>query len=239
MIMKKIYLLWIPVLCLLWQCSENDRMVWTSKSGVYFPEFTATADSLVYSFRISGLDVDTIHMQVKLQGEILDQSREFQVVADESSTAVTGTHFEALKDSYVFPAHESITTFPVVVLKKGSELDNKIVHIVLRLKATDELDVALPDQTRARLLITNQLIKPSYWDMPLSLYFGDYSQAKHLKCIEMMGHDFPLKEDDLAGYAGVSGYTYWMRAGRELCNYYATHTEYDEHNNIISPWEPF
>ncbi len=26
--MKKIYLLWIPVLCLLWRCNENDHMTW-------------------------------------------------------------------------------------------------------------------------------------------------------------------------------------------------------------------
>ena len=31
--MKKIYLLWIPVLCLLWRCNENDHMTWKSKGG--------------------------------------------------------------------------------------------------------------------------------------------------------------------------------------------------------------
>jgi hypothetical protein len=50
--MKKIYLLWIPVLCLLWRCNENDHMTWKSKGGVYFEDYSQEADSLQYSFRI-------------------------------------------------------------------------------------------------------------------------------------------------------------------------------------------
>lgn len=237
--MKKIYLFWIPVLCLLWRCSENERMVWESKAGVYFPEYTTDMDSLVYSFRISGTESDTIWMQVKLQGVILEQPKAYEVVVDEASTAISDIHFKALEENYVFPAHEATTSFPIVVLKHGKDLDDKTVTLALRLKATEDLDVALPGQARARLLITNQLIRPSYWDMPISLYFGAYSQAKHLKCIEIMGHDFPLKESELMGYNGISSYTYWMRMGRVVCNYYATHTEYDENNNLIAPWEPF
>lgn len=50
--MKKIYLLWIPVLCLLWRCNENDHMTWKSKGGVYFEDYSQEADSLQYSFRM-------------------------------------------------------------------------------------------------------------------------------------------------------------------------------------------
>ena len=41
--MKKIYLLWIPVLCLLWRCNENDHMTWKSKGGVYFEDYSQEA----------------------------------------------------------------------------------------------------------------------------------------------------------------------------------------------------
>lgn len=236
--MKKSCFLWISLLAWLWSCSENDRLVWDTGDGVYFSEYTAEADSLMYSFRITGLDKDTVRFEVKLQGAVLKAPARFCILADESSTAVPGLHYEALPESYSFLEGEAVMQVPVVILKKGTELDDKIVTLKLRLKATEELDIALPGRDEVRLLLTNQLVKPYYWNMPLSLYFGAYSAAKHLKCIEIMEHDFPLKDSGLFDYGGLSGYTYWMRAGRMVCNYYANHTEYDENGNLITTWEP-
>lgn len=233
--MKKIYVICAFALFLLFGCSENERMTWEAKPGVYLSEYTVESDSLLYSFRISGKDVDTIYVRVKLQGAILDSPKEFQVFIDTATTAVEGLHYNKLENSYIFPVDNSEMTFPIIIQKQGTELDDKIVSLCLRLQRTDDLDLALLDQSSMRLLFTNKLIKPYYWDMPLSLYFGVYSQAKHLKTIELIGHDFPLKDNDL----GVLGYPYWMRAGRKLAYYYSTHTEYDENNNLITPWEPF
>ena len=98
--MKKIYLLWIPVLCLLWRCNENDHMTWKSKGGVYFEDYSQEADSLQYSFRITGLERDTLQLTVKLQGALLDRPMNFRVVTEEGSTAQAGVHYEALKDNY-------------------------------------------------------------------------------------------------------------------------------------------
>ena len=193
--MKKIYLLWIPVLCLLWRCNENDHMTWKSKGGVYFEDYSQEADSLQYSFRITGLERDTLQLTVKLQGALLDRPMNFRVVTEEGSTAQAGVHYEALKDNYIFPAHQPATVLPVVILKKGEELDHKTVLLKLRLETTTDLDVALPEKCYVRLLVTNQLLKPAYWDVsPLPIYFGAYSQVKHLKCIEIMGHVFPLTQ---------------------------------------------
>lgn len=88
--MKKIYLLWIPVLCLLWRCNENDHMTWKSKGGVYFEDYSQEADSLQYSFRITGLERDTLQLTVKLQGALLDRPMNFRVVTEEGSTAQAG-----------------------------------------------------------------------------------------------------------------------------------------------------
>ena len=107
--MKKIYLLWIPVLCLLWRCNENDHMTWKSKGGVYFEDYSQEADSLQYSFRITGLERDTLQLTVKLQGALLDRPMNFRVVTEEGSTAQAGVHYEALKDNYIFPAHQPAT----------------------------------------------------------------------------------------------------------------------------------
>lgn len=237
--MKHIYLLWLPMLWLLGGCNENDRMVWETQAGVYFPELSRNAESVTFSFRISGEDRDSVMIKVQLLGALLEQPAEFQVVADASSSAVAGVHYEPFPENYIFPAGKTIMEFPVYLLKKGDELDDKTVTLAFRLKATETLGIAYTDKSGGRILITNQLIKPYYWEEPLSYYFGDYSQAKHIKCIEIMGHDFPLKEEDLEDYSGVPGYSYWMRAGRAVCSYYTAHTEYDENGDLITLWEPF
>lgn len=224
---------------LLGACSENERMTYKEKSAIYFPDYVEEADSLVYSFLISGQERDTIDIGVKLLGRLLDASAHYKVTVSDQSTAVAGTHYTALPDYFEFPASTSVSSFPIEVLKQGTELDDKIVTLELMLTPTEELDLGYLDRVRMRLMLTNQIIKPSYWDDILFLYFGDYSKTKHKKCIEIMGHDFPLTMDELMDWNGTSGFRYWMNQGRVLCEYYATHVEYDENGNRIEVWDPF
>lgn len=234
--MRYLYLMIIS-LFVLSACSENERMIYKEKRAVYFPDYVEGADSLVYSFLISGQDKDVININVKLLGDLLDSPAKYKVTVSDKSTAIAGKHYKNLPETFDFPASTAVTSFPIEVLKPGSELDDKTVVLELALTPTGDLDLGYLDRVNLRLMITNQLVKPSYWDLPLSLYFGEYSQAKHKKCIELMGHDFPLTSDELTEYEG--GYTYWMLQGRVVCQYYATHVEYDENGNKIEVWTPF
>ncbi|MFR7875001.1 MAG: DUF4843 domain-containing protein [Butyricimonas paravirosa] len=99
------------------------------------------------------------------------------------------------------------------------------------------MDVAYEDKSRVYVRITNKLVKPSYWEDLLIIYFGEYSQVKHEKCIEVMGHDFPLTMDEIATFPG--SYRYFMTQGRTVCYYYATHNEVDENGKKIEVWDPF
>ena len=236
--MRHLFFILIGIL-LLTSCQENDRMVYEEKPAVYFSDYIADADSLQYSFRIKAQDRDTIYIEVKLLGDLLENPASYRVVALDNSTAVVGKHYVALPESFEFKANTSVEEFPVIVTNPGVEMDTTTVTLELALEATEDLDLGYPDQVKMRLMITNQLIKPSYWDMPLSLYFGEYSQVKHQQCILIMGHDFPLTDDELLDWGGLSGYNYWMQQGRAVCEYYATHTVYDENGNLITVWNPF
>ena len=147
--------------------------------------------------------------------------------------------YETLQHRFTYEADKSVSSFPVVVMKPGAELDEATVMLELSLKATESLSLGYPDRVNMRLMITNQLVKPAYWDMPLALYFGEYSKVKHQRCILLMGHDFPLTKEELIGWGGLNYYSYWMQQGRVVCEYYATHTEYDEDGNLITVWNPF
>ena len=209
--MKYLYTIVMAMLVLA-SCSENERMVYTDTPGIYFPDYVVGADSLVYSFRMKDTDRDTIQIHVKLLGDLLDEAGEYEVIVSENSSAV---------------------------MKPGAELDEATVMLELSLKATESLSLGYPDRVNMRLMITNQLVKPAYWDMPLALYFGEYSKVKHQRCILLMGHDFPLTKEELIGWGGLNYYSYWMQQGRVVCEYYATHTEYDEDGNLITVWNPF
>lgn len=238
MIMKYLYAIIITML-LFASCSENERMIYTGMPGVYFPDYVTDADSLVYSFRMKDVERDTIRINVKLLGDLLKEPGEYEIAVSENSSAVVGKHYEPLQQRFTYEAGKSTSSFPIVVLKPGTELDKKTVTLELSLRPTESVALGYPDRVNMRLMMTNQLVRPSYWEMPLALYFGEYSEVKHQRCILLMGHDFPLTEQELIGWGGLNYYSYWMQQGRVVCEYYATHTEYDEKGNLITVWNPF
>ena len=162
----------------------------------------------------------------------------YKVEINPESTAEEGVHYEPLLDEYIFTAGKSTVELPVYV-KYSPDLDEGTVTLSFRLVESDQMDVGYPNQLNARLLITNQLIKPVYWDSILSIYFSSYSKVKHEICTEIMGHDFPLTLEEAKYYDNETIYGYWMHAGREAAAYFATHDVYDENDNLISTWIPF
>ena len=91
-------------------CSENERMVYTDMSGVYFPDYVTGADSLVYSFRMKGAERDTIQINVKLLGDLLSETGEYEVAVSENSSA----------DSLAISAHRLSAECRAFVMKPSS-----------------------------------------------------------------------------------------------------------------------
>ena len=145
--MKYLYTIVMAMLVLA-SCSENERMVYTDTPGIYFPDYVVGTDSLVYSFRIQ------IH--VKLLGDLLDEAGEDEVIVSENSSAVAGKHYETLQHRFTYEADKSVSSFPVVVMKPGAELDEATVMLELSLKATESLSLGYPDRVILLLIKTIQ-----------------------------------------------------------------------------------
>lgn len=171
-------------------CEENERMVYSSPCAVYFSE-TTSEDSLQYSFASGLKEIDTVSIPVKIIGEKVPYLRHIQVEVDKSSTAQENLHYNLSSTVVPLPAGEVKTDVEVVVFDKDKSLEHESVELLLHLRANDDFVLGFPEQLSARLIITKQLIKPSYWDMPLSLYYGSYTKAKHRLCIQVQGFDFP------------------------------------------------
>ncbi len=238
MIMKYLYLL-LAGFIFFQACSDNEQMIYTDKASLYFPDYTTEADSLTYSFQISRQEIDTLYINVKLLGQVLERNGKYQITTGKQSTAIAGEHYVALPETFEFRKGKSVESFPLIVMNKGSELDEKTVMLELSLTATEDFDLGYPNKLKMRVMLTNQLIKPTYWDDLLYLYFGEYSKVKHTQCMTMMDHDFPLTKEECYNYANLNGYRYWMNWGRAVCEYYAIHKVEDENGNLITVWDPF
>lgn len=217
---------------LLTGCEENERMLYSAPSAVYFSEMTSE-DSLQYSFASGLKEMDTVSIPLMIIGEKVSYPRQIQVEVDASSTAQENVHYKLSSTVIELPAGEVNAAVPVVVMDNDESLEFGSVALVLNLKANEDFVLGFPEQLSARLIITKQLVKPSYWEMPLSLYYGRYSKAKHRLCIQVQGFDFPESFDmDKVGD--------FISYGRMVYNSLLRNPLWDEETRtyIYADWEP-
>lgn len=189
----KIYKL-IPVLVLvasmgLVNCRKTTVTLYkTAQDNVFF-NFSDTADdkdSLVYTFAFTPTKLsDTILLPVSISGERATHDMTFKVaVTDSGTTAVEGLHYAALQDSYTIPAGQGSVYVPVIVYNKDSLLSVRSVGLNLHLVATSDLGTQLADVISARVVFSNKLEKPVWWDFFLS----SYSDAKFKLFLTAVGY---------------------------------------------------
>ncbi len=215
-------------------CKKNEIIQYKEKPSVYFSNFNDN-DSLVYSFVGKSGTTDTLYLDVKLLGEKLPTGKKYKVqVNDAMTTAKASVHYKTPDDSYTFPQDTFNTKLPVIIYNTDESLKTKSVTLTLTLLSTEDLNTGYPTKLNAHLVITNQLIKPNYWDGLLVIFYGEYSKVKHQICIQLQGHDFPITQD--LAVSSPYGIAYWMSYGRVAAKYFTDHVVYDENGNRILPW---
>ncbi len=227
-IFSSLYIL--TFLFLITGCQENEQMMFNEKPSVYFSNITAS-DSMAYSFASGKVKEDTVIVPVKIIGEAANYDREITFSIDASSTAKEGVQYKAMDKKVVLPAGKVETQIKVVVFDK--DLDQSDASLIVGLVPNDNFNLGYGDRLTAKIIITNQLVKPTYWDMPLSFYYGEYSKAKHRLCIQLQGEDFPPTWDR------TKVQTY-MAYGRMIYNYLLKTPIWDEDTQtwITADWSP-
>lgn len=223
---------------LLVACQENEMNTFDHEGAVYFQltsNWSDGVDSVVYSFAGKTIEQDTLWLLVDLMGEAVDYDRALRLVVDaENTTAVEGTHYAALQPSYILPAGAYQMQIPVVLYNKDPQLEEQSFQLAIQLEPTQDLQLGLTARTKARIVLTAMLVKPSYWESQyMDYYFGVYSKYKHELCIQILGQDFPATYDDF-----VADYKYWEAAGSYMDNYfYENYPIIDPETNMpIEPW---
>ena len=236
--MKKLYYIFL-LLVAFGSCKDNADYPFTGKDAVYFQlqtesyYWTKTLDSIVYSFAGKGVDQDTLWVRVNLAGEVAAEGRPVIVVVDEErTTAKVGLHYEALQPEYELPRDSVCVNIPVIIYNKDEALENKQVVIALALKPSEALDLGITERLSCRLLVSNMLGKPIYWEQTIKYDFGDYSRRKHELCMIELKRDFPVESSEYSDQRSM-----WQGYGAYMRDYFEENYPIrDENNAIIEPW---
>ena len=231
--MKRLTIIFSAVMALYMgvaSCTENEHVVYLEKARAYFSSLT-DEDSISYSFASGAKQEDVIEIPITIIGEKTEKDRTVALAVNQASTAKEGVHYSDLTTTVVMKAGEVKANATVKVYDKQLEAGD--VSLVLDIVPNADFDNGYTNRQRAKVIITNQLVMPSYWKMPLSLYYGSYTKAKHRLCIQIQGFDFPEALD----YNMISDF---MSYGRMVYNYLLKTPIWDEDTQtwVTADWSP-
>lgn len=178
--MKQPFLIILAISFIAFSCKKADELTYNASDNIYFDFDPATKDrdSIVYTFAYEPTKAsDTVFIPVRISGNRVPHTRTFkvQVVAD-GTTAIAGTHYEALKEAYTMPADSGTFALPVVLYNSAPELTKQSVTLKLTLVPTADFGLHISDLVTGKILFSSKLEKPEWWEMWLGSY---YSQVKH------------------------------------------------------------
>jgi len=180
------YILLLIIVTSLASCKKAEEMKFEHPAGVYFDFRGGDRDSVVTTFAYNPtLAKDTVWLPVRIAGVRTPSIRTFKArVEIDSTSAEADLHYEPLKESYTMPANAGFAWLPFVIYNKDKELENRAVSVIIKLTASDELNIGNPYLIRAKVVFSAKLEKPHWWDMwPLP----PYSRVKHELFIVVTG----------------------------------------------------
>ena len=178
--MKNIAILLLAVVVGMASCRKESTFLYHATPNLYFDlGIVGAQDSLLLTFAYHPEElVDTVWVPVRISGERdTTTNRKFVVkVVDTSSSAVVNKHYEPLKAEYIMPAGYGLTYIPVIVYNTDTNMVKRSFALTIRVQATNDFNTDLTKLITTRVVISNRLEKPVWWDMWVT---GSYSQVKH------------------------------------------------------------
>lgn len=195
--MKKNIILAIFIL-LLSSCNEESIKRYVGEDYVYFEK--ENTDSLTFSFAYDEkLTQGTVKIPVNFITKISNRERAYKIkFAEDVSTALQGRDFIKIQEEQALKAGKSADTLVITVLK-SDELKDKIVTAVFEIQQNDEFIPAFDTYSKARIIISDKLERPAWWnDWHVANGLGTYSKKKYKLFIEITGEynlDYENRDD--------------------------------------------
>ncbi|MDR7131936.1 hypothetical protein J2X69_004302 [Algoriphagus sp. 4150] len=184
----------------LFSCRDEDELLYWAPDNVFFDfddENTNNRDSVFYTFAYNPeLGSDTVFLPVTISGRRVSYDRKFYVsVVDSATTAISGTHYEPLEFYYLMPADSGQTYIPFIMYSSDPILADTSVSVSLVLQSGEDFGVGFPDLIAAKVMFSNRLEKPEWWDLWAG-QLGTYSRTKHQLYLISVGN-----QDLISSYA--------------------------------------
>lgn len=177
-------------------CSEDKLTGYSGDSYIYFAK--ESTDSTVFSFAYDkNLTEGELSLKLNMVSVLETRERIFAVrFLPEESTAKEGVHFELNAAEQTVAANDSVG-YMHLNIKKG-DLHENTVTAVFELTESDDFQVGLPANRKARVVISDKLSRPtSWWDnWHETSGLGRYSDLKYATFIEEMDvYDLTMEKD--------------------------------------------
>ncbi|QNR85154.1 DUF4843 domain-containing protein [Pedobacter riviphilus] len=218
--MKKYYLYKKINVCILFSifllgsCKENDNLLDydTSTSYIYFAQPNADKrseekwiDSISYSFAldVQGLKEKTIAIPLRVSGVATAQNRKVNYAVNYDKSKA---NFEILTFSDPIIRAGRFTDTLYMKIRNTSELNTRIMSVVLDLKDNDDFKVGNQSNRSIKISFTNQLLEPKWWKTWVKV-FGPYKPEVYRLWIQL----YQLGADPSPDLYGVypAPYYYW------------------------------
>lgn len=198
--MKKIMIILMAAVVGMAACKKETTPAFNSNTqNIYFNlEPFGFKDSLLYTFaNHPEMRSDTVWVPVRISGNRVDSEMTYAVkVIDSASTAQVNKHYQPLKDQYVLPANAGPAWLPVILYNTDTMMLKRSFSLTLQLVSTGNLRTDLTQQLTARIVFSNRLERPKWWDK-CPLGGSSYSITKHLLFrLAATTEDVPLGQYD-------------------------------------------
>lgn len=165
-------------------CGKSDISPYTSSNKLWFEEYQQVNGNYIsvtkikrsFSHYPKATQILDVPFQINLIGELLNEDREYKVVAVDSLTTAERSDYEILPT--LFHAHQTVDTLWVRILK-NDHLTTDQVKVTLYLVDNEHFEQGFSNNLTIGLTFDNIPSKPDWWTKNIKeSYLGPYTSEK-------------------------------------------------------------
>ena len=190
-------------------CRQNELFYYDenySALNIWMGQKSYPTDSVTFNFAYTVLERDSLLFWARLTGKPADHDRTFRLKAVEGDVDKVQLYLP----DYVLKAGEYEGEYAIYIDKPEgySEFTDKAGSVTLKMEENSFFEEGAIETNTLKIVFKNFLSKPDDWDdavypyMPLSKYFGAYSDVKYAFMIQNTGYSnfsiyFSMSEDNI------------------------------------------